>query len=72
MGKYIVFSDGSFIMWSLEGEEHKKMASRFSEIPVSAGQFIITRNKFYCCGESMTLGIKSREEIDSKILNGEK
>jgi len=48
---------------------HKEFVSRLSGTVVSAGFYRITKDgKFECYGKSVSLGVKSRLGIDSKLL----
>ena len=72
--KYVIV-DGSAIVFSA-AIQHKKMVG-FAEICEGAGfvSFSVTKNedgydiiKPTCYGESISLGIKSRKDIDSMII----
>ena len=75
--KYIMFDDGSFLIFPLMSS-HAEVA-RGSKVS-SAGfvNFVPKEDKDYpglyeceasCFGESTTLGIKSNEEQDSRIIS---
>lgn len=74
--KYIIIGDGNIPVVFPELYEHRRVAIAMTDEPLSApgvivgaGFCYIEDNKYVCYGESISLHIKSRNEIDSKILN---
>ncbi len=69
--KYIVVDNG---LWDApvifdEGIQHFEMASNIHGEVISAGFVRFTPNGLECYGESISLGLQSAPEIDSKMIN---
>ena len=60
LGKYIIFSDNSGIIFPLI-QSHSNMAMSVPHKPISAGFVIEKDGGYYCYGESITLRLKSRD-----------
>lgn len=72
--KYIVVKKGSFELPYIFSElvNHSDVARQvapFAEAVLGAGFCDISGGKFTCYGESLTLSIKSRKDVDSGVLN---
>lgn len=66
--KYIITDDNSIAIFS-ETCTHSAMARGMSGIPVSAGFMRIEDNLVHCFGNSISLDLGSRREIDDTIIN---
>jgi hypothetical protein len=67
--KYIISKGGIPVVFS-ELQQHVDVAQALFTTIVGAGFCKINDNKeFVCYGESISLGIQSRLEVDSKIIN---
>lgn len=69
--KYIINDDLIPVVFSEVGPSHADVARALfprSEI-VGAGFCYIENNRYVCYGESVSLRVKSRDDVDSKILN---
>lgn len=69
--KYITFEDGNFVIFS-EGMVHADVATQMRKKPLSAGFVSITASSskglfVHCYGQSLSLGIRSREQDNLKI-----
>lgn len=69
--KYIVYGAPATPIVFPETLNHNEVADRFARPSdvVGAGFCYIEDNKYVCYGESYSLKIKSRGELDSKVLN---
>lgn len=68
--KYIIFKHGSGFEVPVvfpDIIQHDKI--KIHGIPVAAGFCLISDDKFICFGESTSLELQSRFDIDEKILN---
>jgi len=52
---------------------HSRIANKFGANHVVSAGFVVVRagGRFTCFGESLTLGVKSRPEADTELLNRE-
>lgn len=72
--KYVVFKNSGMILWPYSDfiyHSHIAAAARQGDadnIPISAGFATITADDCNCYGESVSLRLKSRPEIDTRIL----
>lgn len=68
--KYIVFNEVGFeeIIIFPDTRKHKYIAKVLGIKPVSAGSIKIDSSTCHCSGYSESLHVKSREEVDDKVL----
>lgn len=69
--KYISYNNGKPRIIVFEAIQHSDMASYLNltkDMMLGAGFVTLMKSELICYGESMTLGIVSRDEIDTKLL----
>lgn len=69
--KYIITEDNVPVIFSELAPSHAEVArALFPGLKIiGAGFCYIQDNQYVCYGESISLGVKSRGEQDSKVLN---
>jgi hypothetical protein len=69
--KYIVVKQGSFEVPFVFSElnQHADVARALGGEVVGAGFCFIADDRYHCYGESISCKVKSRIEVDEKVLN---
>jgi hypothetical protein len=68
--KYVIVNDGALELPIVFSDIliHAEVALRYRNV-VGAGFLTVGDNEVNCYGESLSLGVKSRGEVDTKIVN---